>query len=167
MDNMSCFEITFVTSPVPDDTPCTVCGRITIGEFTELFRSPLTFWTKDDYQAHWIISLKRVIEGHDRSCLITSITDPEVSRYLFWWPCYRVGTQDHFPESHTLVRPVVESFNVADPYKSISDRAVSSEEDEYPLSEWSVPISCITRFLQEKENTGGIWGKERGRELFP
>jgi hypothetical protein len=153
---MNGFDITFLTSPVPDDTPFTAYGRITIGEFTELFQSPLTFWKDTDYQTHWLVSLRRLLNGHERSCLITSITDPTVSSYLFWWPCYRVGTQVIFQNQLLFFDKLAEPFRVENPYRFVSNRETFSDEDGLPISEWAVSISCISQFLHEKENMGAV-----------
>jgi hypothetical protein len=141
---MSCFDISFTKRVVQHGE--SAYGQIRLGSFDEKFLSLLTFWSREDYVAHWHRSIKLIVEGQHKSCLITSIADPAVAKRLYWWPCYRLEDVVVFQNQILFFDPLPNRFDLADPYKSISDRETVSE-DGSAISEWSVPIAMLVEFL--------------------
>ena len=67
-----------------------VVGQIEIGEnFKELLYMPLDWWTVDDYKKQWQEGLER-LSDHVDSCLIASIHNPHVRRYVDCWNLYKI-----------------------------------------------------------------------------
>lgn len=125
-------------------------GRITIGSFSEVFEASLEFWTEDDYKRHWNSAIRRTTEGNVKSCLITSITNPQTANFLFWWPVYRDGDQAVFQNQVLFLHESRASFNPAEPYDFVPDRETLSE-DGAPVSEWRVPLACFEDYLSGQE----------------
>lgn len=51
-------------------------GRIVAGELDEGFASTLYEWNKRDYEAQWLRSLERFINGDTKAALVTQYLDP-------------------------------------------------------------------------------------------
>ena len=140
------FEETKIGTP---DSALVSNARITIGDFTERFEASLEFWSKNDYRCHWRTSIRRLTELselHNKSCLITSLTDPKSANFLFWWPIYRIGDCAYFQNQVLFLDQIVGRFDPNNPYGFVSDRMTVSQVGS-PISEWSVPVSSLSRFL--------------------
>ena len=63
-----------------------------MGDFEEPFSMNLSYWETEDYLRSWRRAL-RILEESDTavSCLVSSITEPETSNFVFCWPLYRQG----------------------------------------------------------------------------
>jgi hypothetical protein len=144
---MSHFNVEFTEPPSKVIEPNLAYGRIQIGSFSELFLASLVFWTKVDYERHWLRSIQRIIDGQSKSCLITSNVNPKDADYIFWWPCYRIEDNVVFHNQILFFDQLEEPFDLENPYKSVSERETLSEDGE-PISEWSIPVSCLLQFLQ-------------------
>jgi hypothetical protein len=64
-------------------------GRIVAGELDERFASTLYEWSKRDYEAQWLRSLQRLVNGDTKVALITQYLNPAESSNLEWWALYR------------------------------------------------------------------------------
>jgi hypothetical protein len=124
-------------------------GQIILGDFQERFRSLITFWKPQDYVRHWQAALRRITTTEDRSCLITSVAAPGDADYLMWWPMYRVGRVVYVQNAVLIFESLAEPLNLADPFASIPERSVVTEDGD-PVSEWSVPVSSVQDFLAEE-----------------
>ena len=78
------FEISFTADPNEflDDDPTipSAVGLIRLGTFEENFVSSLYEWKKEDYEAHWLASLRRSLAGADRAVLLCA-HDPALTCY--------------------------------------------------------------------------------------
>src|SRR5258706_16151485 len=109
------FSLEFITDPLMEYGELSQRGRITLGNFSEHFVSPLVFWTAADYELQWIEGAQRIIHGAERSCFVTAMRESPFSGVVFFWPTYRVG-QDVYVQ-HRLILPelVNGSFDPSDP----------------------------------------------------
>lgn len=82
------FEIRFTDSPIEylDDDPNipSAVGLFRAGSFEENFASSLYEWKKEDYEVHWVASLRQLLNGADRAVLITYYVNPKESSNLHW-----------------------------------------------------------------------------------
>src|SRR5262245_66119345 len=51
-------------------------GRITLGHFQEDFQSPLYDWAPGDYEAQWMESAERLVEGASVVVFLTHMVHP-------------------------------------------------------------------------------------------
>lgn len=144
------FDISFNCSSDPGTRVCR--GTIQIDAFEEAFESGIGYWTMDDYRTQWIDGIRRVVIEGANSCLVTSITDPISANFIFWWPLYVDGTQVRF-QNHVLFLSECETpFDENVPYLSLPSR-VSTSDDGRSISEWTLPVSDLARWLSVA--TGG------------
>jgi hypothetical protein len=151
--NMKKFSISFLADRVSasdlnllDGISETMYGEIVLGNFRERFLSPLTFWDEAHYQNQWNDGLRRIIAGSD-SCLITSITDPDRSNHLTWWPLYRQANEVHVQNHLLFLDGLPSRFDPNDPYAHIPKREAVSEEGE-KISEWTISVDGVQEFLK-------------------
>lgn len=123
-----------------------IYGEIVIGDFTEKFEASLSYWKEEDYRKHWEDGLARILSGNKKSCLITTMYDPHVSNYIFWWPLYREKESIIFHNQILFLKKLKPPFDPKFPYEHIDDR-VSEDEDGWKISEWQIPITDISHFL--------------------
>lgn len=123
-------------------------GVIQIGDYIEKFEPDLSFWKPSDYINHWGKSIFRIVNGKNKSCLITSVSNPETSNFLFWWPLYRVGNLVFIQNEILFFDEIDKTIDIENPYCFITDRETISEEGS-PISEWEIEIDSFTHFLSE------------------
>ncbi|MFF5538371.1 hypothetical protein ACFY71_38975 [Streptomyces cinerochromogenes] len=89
----------------------------------------------------------RVLERGDdaTSCLISSITDPANSNFIFCWPLYRSGEMVYVQNSIIFPEDLAEDFDPAGPWRFVEPRSTVDEEG-HEISEWQTTISEIRRF---------------------
>lgn len=138
------FAIQFCGPYNPDEN--TYKGEIVIGDHTESFWAPLWYWSVADYERQWKEGLIRVVEGQTKSCLITSMNDPTLAKFIFWWPLYRVGNQIYI-QNHILFLDKRLRFSEKDLYERVPDREVLSDEGD-PISEWATTTEVLSSILQ-------------------
>ncbi|WUV15843.1 hypothetical protein OG352_13450 [Streptomyces sp. NBC_01485] len=110
----------------------------------------LGFWSESDYLQSWCRALRELGSGTAvTSCLVASITDPEVSNFLFCWPLYREGEKVFVQNSVIFLDELVETFNVEEPWRFVGPRRAVSEYGDR-ISEWSTDISEVEKFLSLK-----------------
>ena len=123
-------------------------GEIVIGNFRERFETPLDYWAIKDYESQWKEALRRTIEGNGKSCLITSMNDPQTSNFYIWWPIYRED-ESVFIQNHLFfLEEALEPFDFYNPYKSVRERITINEEGQ-EISEWMVSIDEISDFFEK------------------
>ena len=133
------------------DDPSTALGRITVGGFFETFEMSLTFWNADGYRASWRDALA-VLGQRDNaiSCLVSSITDPSTSNFVFCWPLYRNGDDVFVQNAVIFLEELTESFDPARPWRSVRPHA-SVDEDGNRISEWLTDMSQVRSFLDKMD----------------
>ncbi|MCL3996134.1 hypothetical protein [Streptomyces lavenduligriseus] len=133
-------------------------GRITVGDFGESFPMDLTYWNVGQYQTSWARSLRILERGDDTtSGLITSITDPANSNFIFCWPLYRSGEIVYIQNSIIFLTELEEDFNPAEPWRFVEPRSTVDEEGN-EISEWQTTISEIRRFRLTQPSDEGADG---------
>ena len=65
-------------------------GLITIGSYVERFVATTEYWDVTRYRHHWQQAITRIVQGSPTSTLITSMYDPAVANFIYWWPMYRL-----------------------------------------------------------------------------
>lgn len=124
-------------------------GRIVAGTLNEVFVSPLGYWTIEQYQNSWKQSLFNIINGDEKSALITSILDPEIANFFIIWPIYR-EKGDIFIQNHMIfvddISGVIDISNIIEAIPS--HRMI--DEDGNKLSEWKCHISELSVFLDDQ-----------------
>jgi len=141
------FNIEFSRSPRNEFGELAARGRITLGDFSEEFVSPLGFWTADDYQRQWHEAAERVLNGGAPSCFVAAMRESPLDGVIFLWPAYKDGEAVYIQHKLLLPEIVKGSFDPSNPYAQVDERRVLSEEDEQ-ISEWQVSIGDIARFLR-------------------
>lgn len=126
-----------------------VSGRITVGEFSETFRMDLSFWSVDEYRRSWSRALNRLFsEESVDSCLVSSITNPAASNFIFCWPIYRRGEEVFVQNSLIFLDEISGQFNTEEPWLHIRPHCTVNE-DSVRISEWKTEISEVRRFVRE------------------
>jgi hypothetical protein len=145
------FAIEVVDSDASEDAqraPSEAVGRITVGEFAETFHMDLSFWNVSDYRRSWKRALQ-VLAGDETavSCLISSITDPENSNFIFCWPLYRSGKDVYVQNSVIFLDELDGRFDPEQPWNFVGPRC-AIDDDGNRISEWSTGMTELRRFLE-------------------
>lgn len=120
-------------------------GRIRIGDFSELFRASLSYWSISDYLKQWEEGLYRLLFEHKQSCLVTSMYNPAVANFIFWWVLYPEGDTVHIQNHVLFLNELDTTFSLDNLYDYVSPREILSE-DGNKLSEWSIGTEAIREF---------------------
>lgn len=121
-------------------------GVICLGDFQEQFAAELTFWSISDYEHHWRNALARLLRGSVRSCLITSISNPELANFITWWPIYRAGDLLHVQNQNLLIKDIESPFDAENPYSHIPPREIHTASGG-KISEWNIVVDDVRLFL--------------------
>jgi hypothetical protein len=140
------FSIEFINEPRTENGELSQLGRITLGDFSEQFISPLVFWIADDYRRQWVEAAQRIINGAERSCFVTAMYESPLSGVIFLWPAYRLGEEVYFQHRLILPEHVKGILDPLNSYAQIGERETKSEEGEQ-ISEWQIHLSDMARFL--------------------
>lgn len=145
------FSITFSACSVfnSEHNEKSASGIIKIGDFEEQFIASLDFWSLSDYRSHWFTALKRFQQGEVTSSLITSLTDPNNTNFITWWPIYKVNKTLHFQNQILFMADLKEPFCLDNPFAHIPERETHTDIGE-PISEWSVPIENVIEFINNE-----------------
>jgi CdiI N-terminal domain len=138
------FDISWASEPLPPTVPGerAAYGVIQIGDYTERFLASLDFWTRSDYLRQWHGAIDRIKQGHEKSALFTSISDPKYANFFTWWPMYIVDGTVYFQNALLFLDRLDEPFDLANPYKYVENRTTKTQ-DGSPVSEWSLEISEV------------------------
>jgi hypothetical protein len=129
----------------------TALGRITVGGFFETFEMSLAFWSAEQYRASWRDALEVLAQSDNAiSCLVSSITDPTTSNFVFCWPLYRIGDDVFVQNAVIFLEDLSNSFDPARPWLSVRPHA-SFDEDGNRISEWLTDVTQITDFRDKLE----------------
>lgn len=126
-----------------DYEPSLALGEITLNDFVENFETSLTFWGADRYEKQWRQGIDRLLEGASKSCLITSMLDPQCEHFGVWWKLYREGEQVVVQNQLLLADVLGRTFAPDEPYQFIPDRQSFSADGDAPVSEWVVAFDTI------------------------
>ncbi|MEW2158619.1 hypothetical protein AB0950_25585 [Streptomyces sp. NPDC007189] len=143
------FSIRVVSVPSPSEVAMggSAVGRITVRDFQDDFLMDLTYWSVEQYEASWVRALQLLETSNDAtSCLISSMTDPASSNFVFCWPLYRCGDVVYIQNSIIFMDQLTEQFNPDDPWRSVEQRS-TIDEDGHVISEWQTSIDEVRNFL--------------------
>jgi len=138
------FDIEFVDSEpeLQDEGWLGLCGRITIGDYSERFIAPLGTWTRADYERQWIEAAGRLVTDHERTAFVTVLLQ-------FWWTMWREGDDVLVHEEMLIPERYPGPWDGSVPYRLIEDRVTESEEGER-MSEWRLRFGDIGDFMERR-----------------
>lgn len=122
-------------------------GEIVIGGFRETFVAPLVYWNVEDYRSSWSLAAKRLLKGEARSAFVTSIHDPNESKYLTWWPAYRIDGRIVFHQQLLFFEQMPRAFEVVRLFELVPEYTRVSEDERVELSEWKVSLDDLAAFV--------------------
>lgn len=121
-------------------------GVITIGSYVERFVAATDYWDAPSYRRHWQEAVTRIVQGSVTSSLITSMSEPALANFIFWWPMYRVGHTVHFQNQILLLNELETPFDPNDLFRFVPERMIINRDGE-KISEWSISIADLESFL--------------------
>lgn len=140
-------EVVDDQAKVVSGVPVQAMSRIVVNDFEEHFIMSLDYWTVDHYRASWREALRVLVTGESPvSCLITSITDPKNSNFVFCWPLYRETGKVFVQNKVLFLDELAGGFSVESPWKALGPREVVNEDGDR-ISEWTTGVLAVERFL--------------------
>lgn len=122
-------------------------GRITIGDFSEGFFASLTYWDIDEYERSWAASVRHALASEEAdSVLITSITEPSTSNFVFSWPLHRRGDVVYVQNAIIFLDELSTPFDPRQPWLSVNPRETVTEDGDH-ISEWRTSADALRTFL--------------------
>ncbi|WP_328411548.1 hypothetical protein OG542_15905 [Streptomyces violaceus] len=149
-------DIRVVSAPSPADAEVGggAVGRITVRDFGESFPMDLTYWDVENYQASWIRALRRLERGDGAtSCLISSITNPATSNFVFCWPLYKFADIIYVQSSIIFLEELDQAFVPDEPWRCVGPRS-TVDEDGNEISEWQATVDEVREFLHRASGVG-------------
>jgi contact-dependent growth inhibition (CDI) system CdiI-like immunity protein len=144
------FSIDLVEEPA-SDVESSRLGLITIGSYVERFVAPIDYWDVTHYRHHWQQALTRIVQGFSTSTLVTSMYDPAVANFIYWWPMYRLGHTVYFQNHILFLNELKTPFDPNDPFPFVPERKMFNVDGE-KISEWSASIADLESFLLCRPN---------------
>jgi hypothetical protein len=143
------FDISLTDASVPELDPgvTAVYGEIKIGDFSETFIASLVFWTRDRYERHWRAAIGKIVDGSERSALITSCVGPIHSSHLLWWPLYREKNSVYIQNQILFYDQLNKPFSAERPWDCVRERQTVNPEGKR-VSEWVTHVDSLREFLQ-------------------
>ena len=123
-------------------------GIITIGSYVERFVAAIGYWEVPHYRRHWQEAITRIIQGAPSSTLITSMYDPAVANFIYWWPMYHVGQTVQLQNHILFLNELETPFDPDDPFRFVPERTIINSDGEQ-ISEWSASIADLECFLSK------------------
>jgi hypothetical protein len=121
-------------------------GSIHINSFSESFRSPISYWNRNEYLSQWYSGLNEIISGNEKSAIITSMYNPNNANFIVIWPLYLIGNDVFIQNRILFMEDLKELFDESKLSTYIDNRETIDEDGEV-VSEWKVSISDIQRVL--------------------
>ncbi len=109
-------------------------GQIQIDGFIESFESNFSFWSKNDYEVHWLKASEQLSLGNNVS-FITSITNPNNTNFIMTWTCYVLNNQLVFREQILFLDDLPFKLDMIEPHNNVSPYESFSEDGD-EISEW-------------------------------
>lgn len=132
----------------PTDQPEQALGRVEIGDFSEHFRIDTSYWDRVAYETQWKTAVRRLLEGERHSCLIQSMANPAIAKFLFWWPLYRLEDERVAVQNQIVfLEEIGEPFDPREPFRFVRARETLNEEGQ-PISEWTTTLSELAEYEQ-------------------
>ncbi len=124
-------------------------GMMKLGNDTEYFYAPTTYWSAEQYESSWNTALRRISDGAEVSCLVVAIEDPEAVAFIEVWPLYRENNAVHFQNHYIFMEKLDHKFNPGTPRNSVRARE-TVDEDGKSISEWTLLLPGLQEFLDRK-----------------
>jgi hypothetical protein len=156
------FDIYLTTHAVPETAAGVdaVYGKIWIETYNETFISSLVTWDQAAYQHSWQLAMSRIIEGAEKSALITSYVEPHKSKYLIWWPLYRRDETIYVQNQMLFYDQLEKPFSLEQSWEFIKKRQTVNAEGNQ-VSEWTTNVSSLRECLAPAQSVGStgtpIW----------
>ena len=148
---MNDFLINLDSEVFESDGDLVVSGALKIGEVNESFHASLSYWDKGRYLSQWKYALKRLLNGEQRSAVVTTMYDPSKANFIFWWVMYLVGDSVYVQNHVLFLDELDRAFDETDLYGFIPERETRSEDGEM-ISEWMVALSAIKKCYELLES---------------
>ena len=120
---------------------------------TVTFIASLYYWSPLQYEQQWLTALRRVVEGANRSVLITSYVEPPLvvtsDDYLVWWPLYRAEDVVYVQNQMLFFKTLKAPFSIECPWEFVRDRQALNAEG-VQVSEWVTNVQSIRECLNRK-----------------
>lgn len=139
------FSIDLLDEPA-SDLESGRAGLLIIGSYVERFVAAIDYWDVALYRRHWRQAITRIVQGSVTSTLITSMYDPSVANFIYWWPLYRLGDTVRFQNHILFFNELQTPFDPNDPFRFVPERLTVNNDGE-KISEWSASISDLESFL--------------------
>ncbi len=140
------FSISLKNKEFVEDSERFTTGEIQIGEFQETFTTSLSYWGELDYLNQWKAALIQICNRVDKSCLVTSMFDPSVANYIFWWTLYLDDDTVHIQNQILFLQKLDKPFTELNLYEFIRNRRTKTDEGN-KISEWDININDIKVYL--------------------
>ncbi len=149
------FNIEFTSEkPTIEYNEPSMYGRITLGGFSEMFISPICYWSIEEFQQHWQTAAERLLGGCDTTTFFTTMYDPTTANFLQMWPMYREGDSIRVHNQLLILKDLKRPFDLADPYPpylhvdELNDH--DEDEPEQPISTWNLNINDMKDFVNRR-----------------
>jgi hypothetical protein len=151
---MSSFAVEVTEDPTDDEGQH--YGRIRINGHVERFPMDVGFWSPDDYRRSWWESCARLdaAPGDIASCLVASTGDPAKASFIWTWPLHRIGNTVFVQNNLVFLDELETPLDLTRPWLATGPRQTHTEDGQ-PISEWSVPLSAVRKFLKTQP-AGGV-----------
>ena len=123
-------------------------GRLTLGHFREEFQAPLYEWAPGDYDAHWLESAQRLVQGSPVAVFLTHMARPDADYHL-GWSAWREGERVYVQERLFLREQLNGPFVPEYPEVHAGPRRELSLEGER-ISQWEVALRDIAAFVERR-----------------
>jgi hypothetical protein len=136
------FDIAFIADPPEDeDGWLALRGRTVLGNYSEEFMSELGFWTRRDYEQHWLQSAARILNGGSKAAFFTSA-------FQFFWAMWRNGNLLLVHEH--LLLPEMQAAIATENLHSVVPEYEAASENGETISEWRISIDEMREFHQRR-----------------
>lgn len=139
------FSIELSDNAVNNSGELVLPGKIIFGSDYDDFLSPISYWSRESYISHWKRALGLILDGRDRSALITRMYSPNSANFIFWWVLYLEKDSIVFQQHILFLEELDCKFNEENFTKFIPDRENVSEDGER-ISEWEVSFNDLEDF---------------------
>lgn len=114
----------------------------------ERFVAATGYWNVIGYRRHWQEAITRIVQGTATSTLITSMCDPAVANFTYWWPMYRLGHTVQFQNHILFLNDLETPFDANDPFRFVPERMIINGDGE-KISERSASVADLEYFLTQ------------------
>jgi len=119
--------------------------RIIIDDMSEIFMSPLSYWSVSDYFGHWRTSIEKIASRKvDRSIFITEMYDPGHANFIRYWVAYAESSSVFFQENILFLDDVKRPFDLDNIHLFIPNREIINEDGDQ-ISEWAISLEEIKK----------------------